>query len=155
MDAAGTGRLEISALLHDVGKMSISDAILNKRGNLTAEEWETIKTHPKLGADIARRIPQLSGCVDGILHHHEWWDGTGYPDGLKGEEITLDARILAIADAFAAMISERSYTETLTRERALEEIKRCAGKQFDPHLVEKFVNIHEVPAAGARKKARR
>ena len=148
-------RLEVCALLHDIGKISISDTILNKPGKLTSEEWETVKTHPQMGASIASRTPQLSLCADGILHHHEWYDGSGYPDGLKGDKIPLEARILAISDAFAAMTSERPYSETFTHEQAMVELKRHAGKQFDPDLVEHFVSIYERSINGTRKKARR
>ena len=119
------------------------------------EEWKIVKTHPQLGATIASRIPQLAFCVEGILHHHEWYDGSGYPDGLKGDDIPQEARILAITDAFAAMTSERSYSETLTHKQAMEELKRCAGTQFDPYLVEQFISIYEQNINGARKKARR
>ena len=133
-------QLETCALLHDIGKIGISDKILNKRGKLTTEEWEAIKTHPQVGANIANNAHQLVPCVAGILHHHERYDGSGYPKGLKGEEIPLEARILAIADAFAAMTSERNYSDTLPLEEALKEIKQGAGKQFDPHLVEVFLS---------------
>lgn len=155
LDTNEMSKLEACALLHDVGKISISDDILNKTGKLTADEWKIVKTHPQLGASIASRIPQLSSCVEGILHHHEWYDGSGYPDGMKGDDIPLEARILAIADAFAAMTSERSYSETLTHAQAIEELKRYAGKQFDPHLVEQFIADFEKSINGVKKKARR
>ncbi len=155
MDTAEMARLEASALLHDIGKIAISDTILNKPGKLNAKEWEIVKTHPQLGATIASRIPQLSLCAEGILHHHEWFDGSGYPDGLKGEDIPLEARILAIADAVAAMTSERPYSETLSHEQAIEELNRYNGKQFDPYLVQQFISTYERNMNGARKKARR
>ena len=138
-------RLETCALLHDIGKIGISGDILNKSGKLTAEEWEVVKTHPQLGAAIASRTRQLVPCLAGILYHHERYDGGGYPSGLKGEDIPLEARILAIADAFAAMTIERPFRDALSQESALEEIKRGAGKQFDPRLVEVFLAI--VPTA--------
>jgi diguanylate cyclase (GGDEF)-like protein/putative nucleotidyltransferase with HDIG domain len=134
-------KLETCALLHDIGKMGISLEILNKPGKLTEEEWQIVKTHPKRGAEIVRNIPHLKSCIEVILHHHEWYDGNGYPDKLKGEKIPYEARVLAITDAFASMTSERSYSETMTHENALEEIKKCAGTQFDPSLVEQFVAI--------------
>lgn len=155
LDKDQTAKIENCALLHDAGKISISSEILNKPGELTQEEWQTIKTHPQLGVDIIRNIPQLAPCVEAILHHHERYDGTGYPDGLKGDAIPLGARILAIADAFTTMTSERSYSETRTHESALEEIKKCAGTQFDPYLVEQFVAIFEKHPNNTRKKARR
>ena len=132
LDTAEMSRLEACALMHDIGKIGISDLVINKPSELTAEEWELVKTHPKLGADIAGRIPQLASCVNGILHHHERYDGTGYPDGLKGDEIPLEARILAIADSYVAMTSERSYSGTLNHERAIEELKKCAGNTVRP-----------------------
>jgi diguanylate cyclase (GGDEF)-like protein len=134
-------KLSTCALLHDVGKIGISDEILNKESELTAEEWETIKLHPQLGATIAGHARQLAPCIPGILHHHERYDGTGYPKGLKGEEIPLEARILAIADAFAAMTSERPFSPALSHEEALAEMRRGAGTQFDPQLVEVFLSL--------------
>nr|MQY81101.1 diguanylate cyclase [Dehalococcoidia bacterium] len=131
-------KLETSALLHDIGKISISEKILNKRTPLTDDEWEVIKTHPQVGVNIASRVPELASCLPGILHHHERYDGTGYPIGLNGEEIPLEARILAIADAFTAMTTVRSYSDALPLEEALEELKRGAGTQFDPKLVAIF-----------------
>jgi len=141
LEPADIARLSISALLHDIGKIGISDEILNKDSKLNAEEWEVIKSHPQLGADIVSHVPQLASCMQGILYHHEHYDGNGYPLGLKGEAIPLDARILGIVDAFAAMTSARPYRDALSHEEALEELKRGAGKQFDPHLVEVFISV--------------
>jgi len=155
LEPAELSKLEICALLHDIGKVTISDTIVNKEGELTEEEWESVKSHSQMGAALAKRVPQLAACADGILHHHEWYDGSGYPDGLKGDNIPLEARILAIADAFTAMTSETSYSETLTHEQALEELKRRAGTQFDPELVEHFVSIFKGNLVRTRKKARR
>jgi len=137
------GRLKACALLHDIGKISVSGEILSKWDKLTAEEWEEIKVHPQVGATIVSHARQLAPCIAGIMHHHERYDGGGYPKGLKGEDIPLEARILAIADAFAAMTSKRTYAKTLPSEEALEEMKRGAGKQFDPKLVEVFLSIVE------------
>lgn len=134
-------RLETCAMLHDIGKIGISNEILNKPSELNTDEWEVIKTHPQLGATIASRCHQLTPCITGILHHHENYDGTGYPKKLKGEEIPLEARILAITDAYAAMIMQRPYSNALSHESALEEIKLGAGKQFDPNLVDVFFSI--------------
>ena len=150
-----TLKIETCAWLHDIGKIAVSGDILNKSAELTEKEWQIIKTHPNLGADIIRQIPQLSYCVDPVLHHHEKYDGTGYPDGLKGEVIPLISRILAIANEFAVMTSEKSYYESKTHEAALEEIKRCSGTYFDPYLVEQFAAIFETQANVNRKKARR
>ncbi|MBI4303377.1 MAG: diguanylate cyclase [Chloroflexi bacterium] len=134
-------RLSTCALLHDVGKIGISDEILNKTDKLTQDDWEAIKTHPQLGATIASHTRHLAPCIPGILYHHERYDGSGYPKGLKGGEIPLEARILAIADSFAAMTSERAYSTTMSFEDAVEEIKSGAGTQFDPGLVEIFLSI--------------
>jgi diguanylate cyclase (GGDEF)-like protein/putative nucleotidyltransferase with HDIG domain len=144
-------RLTTCALLHDIGKIGISDEILNKPGKLTDEEWEAIKNHPQLGATIVGRVRELAPCVPGIRHHHEKYDGSGYPKGLKGKDIPLEARILAIADAFAAMTSERRYSDTLSYEQALEEIKRGAGTQFDSDLVEVFLRLVKITTPRYRK----
>jgi len=133
--------LETCALLHDIGKIGISDEILNKPGELTAKEWEIVKTHPHLGATIASRVSKLAPCIPVILYHHERWDGSGYPSGLKGEDIPLKARLLSVVDAFVAMTSERPYSDALSQDRALQELKRCAGTQFDPLLVEVFSSV--------------
>jgi diguanylate cyclase (GGDEF)-like protein len=138
-----TSKIETCALIHDIGKIGISSEILNKSTELTEEEWQILKTHPRLGAEIIRGIPQLVYCVEPVLHHHENYNGTGYPDGLKGEDIPLISRILAIANEFAMLTSEKSYVESKTHEKALEEIKRRSGIDFDPYLVEQFVSILE------------
>jgi len=132
-------RLGTCALLHDIGKIGISDEILNKASKLNSEEWESVKSHPQLGADIVSNVPELASCLAGILYHHEHYDGRGYPAGLKGEDIPLDARILAVVDAFAAMTSARPYRAAFSIEEAVEELKRGAGKQFDPNLVKAFL----------------
>ncbi|MGL5675101.1 MAG: HD domain-containing phosphohydrolase, partial [Cellulosilyticaceae bacterium] len=132
--------LEFAAILHDVGKIGISDAILNKADHLTDEEYELIKTHPVLGAAILQEITTLKrNIVEGAKYHHERYDGTGYCEGLKGEEIPLFARIIAIADAYDAMVGERIYREGYSVERAIRELKIGAQKQFDPKLVEVFI----------------
>lgn len=131
-------RLEYSAWLHDVGKLAIPDHILQKRGPLTTSEWNYIKRHPETGANILRQIKLLGKDVDVILHHHERWDGEGYPSMLKGTEIPVGARLIAIADSYEAMTSARPYRPQLNQEQALTELKRCAGTQFDPGLVDIF-----------------
>ena len=141
LDPLEINRLGTCALLHDIGKIGIGDETLNKKDPLTDEEWKMIKSHPTLGAAIASHSGQLSQCIQGILHHHERYNGEGYPDGLKGEEIPLESRILAIVDSFAAMTSVRSYSTALTYEAAVEELKSGAGKQFDPNLMQVFLNI--------------
>jgi diguanylate cyclase (GGDEF)-like protein len=141
LEPADIARLSVCALLHDIGKLGVSDEILNKASKLNAEEWEMIKSHPQMGADIVGHIPQLSACMPGILYHHENYDGTGYLLGLKANAIPLDARILRVVDAFAAMTSARPYRDALSQEEALEELKAGAGKQFDPALVETFISV--------------
>lgn len=142
-------RISTSALLHDIGKIGIPDRILNKEGGLDADEWEAIKSHPRLGANIVGNVPDLAPCVGSILYHHERWDGTGYPDGLRGKSIPLGARILSVADAFAAMASARPYRDSLSDREALKRLRHGAGTQFDPELVAVFVG--EVEAGLPRK----
>lgn len=133
--------LALLANLHDIGKVVIDDRILKKPGSLTAEEWEEMKKHPQIGYRIALASPELVGIANHILSHHERWDGTGYPKGLKGKQIPLLARIIAIADAFDAMTQERPYRRALPEEMALEEIRQGAGSQFDPELAQCFLEI--------------
>jgi diguanylate cyclase (GGDEF)-like protein/putative nucleotidyltransferase with HDIG domain len=127
--------LERGAMLHDVGKIGISDAILRKKGALTPEEYLIIKLHPKIGAEIIRSIHFLKDVVPIVLHHHEKWDGTGYPSGLKGNEIPLTARIVAICDAYQALISDRPYRKAYSRKEALGILMKEAGVRFDKDLV--------------------
>jgi diguanylate cyclase (GGDEF)-like protein len=136
-------KVSTAALLHDIGIIGIPDRVLNKKGELSGGDWEAIKAHPRLGATIVGNIPTLVPCVSSILHHHERWGGGGYPEGLKGEEIPVEARILAIADSFAAMTSARPYRPALSHEEILKELKQGAGTQFDPKLVEVFIGIIE------------
>lgn len=128
--------LETAALLHDIGKLGIPDTILNKKRKLSEEEWTLIKRHPAMGADIVTSIGHLSSIADDIRYHHERWDGKGYPLGLEGEKIPIRARILALADAFDAMISPRVYRQALGLPQALEEVKKNSGTHFDPKVVE-------------------
>ncbi len=135
--------IRAASLLHDIGKVGIPDSILSKEGPLTDEEWEPVKIHPKLGVEILRHIIDLVNCLPSILHHHEHYNGRGYPSGLKGDSIPLEGRILAIADAYDAMTSPRPYRKQLPAQSALEELRRCAGTQFDPKLVELFCTLIE------------
>ncbi|WDU82776.1 HD-GYP domain-containing protein [Caloramator sp. Dgby_cultured_2] len=129
--------------MHDLGKVAISDDILNKREPLTDEEWEILKSHPEKGYRIAVSSPELAGIADLILKHHERWDGKGYPLGLKGEEIPVECRILAVVDAYDAMTNSRPYNIVKTHEEAIEEIKRCSGTQFDPKIANVFLEVFE------------
>src|SRR5262249_8520884 len=129
------------ALLHDIGKIGMMDKILNKPANLTPEEREAIKAHPVIGAQILAPVATFSKHVGGIKHHHEMYDGTGYPDRLKGKDIPLSARIVCLADAFDAMTSTRPYRVGLPLEFAMQEMKRMAGRQFCPECVEAFIRV--------------
>lgn len=135
-------RIRTAALLHDIGKIGIADNILNKPGYLTPEDFEPIKAHPDKGVSILKNVDSLKDCLPAVRHHHERYDGTGYPAGLKGDDIPLDARILAVADTYDAMTSRRPYRQLqASKEQAIEELQRCAGTQFDPKIVHVFVNI--------------
>src|SRR3954452_14671414 len=128
-----------ASLLHDVGKIGISERILLKPGRLTAEERSVIELHPQIGYRLIEKVPALKSMTGGILHHHERWDGGGYPSGLQGEEIPLEARVICVADCFSAMTSDRPYRRGMTVADACEELERCAGTQFDPKVVRLFV----------------
>ncbi len=141
LSQAELNRLAVLVLLHDIGKVKIFEDILTKKGLLDNEEWETIKMHPEAGCRIARATEEFAHVADDILSHHERWDGSGYPRGLKGEEIPLLARIMAIADAYEVMTSGRPYRRALPPTAAVGELKRCAGTQFDPKLVDVFVSL--------------
>lgn len=133
--------LELLSMLHDIGKIGVSDRILNKPGKLDEEEWSIMKKHPEIGYRIAKSSFELEPIAEYILTHHERWDGKGYPNGIKGEEIPLLARILAIADAYDAMTEDRVYRAALPKTEALQEIEQNAGLQFDPDIARTFINI--------------
>jgi putative nucleotidyltransferase with HDIG domain len=127
--------------LHDIGKLEVDRAILDKPGALDPDEIEEIRTHPERGARMIRRVRSLRPSLNCVLHHHERWDGSGYPHGLGGDAIPLEARILAVADAYDAMTSQRPYRDPSTREEALAEVERCAGSQFDPQIARVFLTL--------------
>lgn len=131
--------LNLLAALHDIGKIAIPSSILDKAGKLTPEEWEYMKKHPEIGYRIALSTPELVPISEAILAHHEAWNGSGYPLGLRGNKIPLPARILAVCDTYDVMVSGRPYRGAVSQQEALEEIKRCAGMQFDPEIVGLFV----------------
>jgi putative nucleotidyltransferase with HDIG domain len=136
-------RLEILRLggtLHDVGKIAVSVGVLRKAGPLTREELDQIRRHPVTGARLVESFEDFEAALPYVLHHHERWDGGGYPHGLRGGEIPLEARLLCVADAFDAMTSLRAYRPPLSVEQALRELERCAGTQFDPELATTFVD---------------
>ena len=130
--------IELAALFHDIGKIVLPGALLQKATCLTQEEFETIKKHPLYSALILNKLGMPDNLVEVVYHHHECWDGRGYPGRLRGEAIPLGARLIAIADAFEAMTAHRVYQTRRTPVQALEELRRCAGSQFDPVLVERF-----------------
>jgi two-component system, cell cycle response regulator len=127
--------------LHDVGKVAIPDAVLQQPGPLSDEEWVLMRTHPAVGSDVVNRIPSLRVVAPSIRGHHERWDGNGYPDKLAGKDIPLGARIVAAADAYGAMTTDRPYRKACSPEQALSELKRCAGTQFDPEIIEALEKV--------------
>lgn len=133
--------IEIAGLLHDIGKIAMPKSILCKNGKLTDDEFLVMKSHPVRGEKIVINIKKLQKISEWVKAHHEKWDGNGYPDGLKGEEIPLPGRIIALADTYDAMTSTRPYRVALSHETAISEIKRCSGTQFDPKLAEMFIRV--------------
>lgn len=136
-------QLRIAAILHDVGKIHIQQSILIKAGPLDPAEWDEIKQHPVTGAEMIKGIPFLLSALPVVRHHHERWDGSGYPDGLAGEAIPLAARIVSIADGFDAMTTDRPYRPARTFQGAYQEVLRCAGSQYDPAVVAAFKTLCE------------
>jgi putative two-component system response regulator len=134
-----------AAVLHDVGKLAIPDAILNKPGPLTEEEWQVMKTHPQKGVAILQPLCHIAIIHDGVRHHHEWFNGQGYPDGLAGNAIPPAGRMLAVADAYDAMTHERPYRACFTNHQAVACLRRGAGTQFDPLFVEVFLDVLAQP----------
>jgi HD-GYP domain-containing protein (c-di-GMP phosphodiesterase class II) len=139
--------LSLLAILHDIGKVAINQNILQKPSSLTPEEWDEMKRHPEIGYRIAQTTPELAVVADFILSHHERWDGKGYPRGIKGVEIPLVCRILAVADSYDAMTNDRIYRKAMSHEKAVEELKSNAGTQFDPSVVDLFIDIIHSPPA--------
>ena len=144
--ALGVGDRRIRAIqaggpLHDIGKLEVDRAILEKPGALEPEELDEIRAHPELGARMLQGVRSMRAALDCVLHHHERWDGTGYPYGLGGHEIPLEARILAVADAYDAMTSDRPYRKARSHDEALAEVERCSGTQFDPQVAETLLRL--------------
>lgn len=137
-------RLSLLCLLHDIGKIGIPDHILCNPGPLSDVQWDVMKKHSEIGYRIVSKIPELYAVAEEILHHHERWDGTGYPSGLKEEEIPLNCRILAVVDAYDAMTNDRVYRKAISKEQAFDELKKNAGTQFDPRVVELFIENFRV-----------
>ena len=139
--------LELASLLHDVGKIAVPETILNKRAALTPEEYASVKEHPVRGESILRPVAELRQIATIVRHHHERYDGTGYPDGLKSQEIPVGARIMAVADAYDSIVSERPYRKGASHKYAVKEIIRCSGTHFDPEVVEHFLEVSSTIAA--------
>ena len=150
-DEERLAQLQVGGPLHDLGKLAISDDVLSKPGRLDENELALIREHPKLGARILFRISSFRKALPYVLYHHERWDGLGYPTGRSGEQIPVEARVLAVADAFDAMTSDRPYRRALGHEEALAELARCAGTQFDPEIVRVFLEVvgESAPLASA------
>lgn len=132
-------------LLHDIGKIGVSDGVLNKPGALLPEEWDLMRSHVRIGRDLLAHVPALDGVADVVLHHHERYDGGGYPDGLRAEQISLTARIVCVVDAYCAMTAKRSYKESFTQEEAREELIRCKATHFDPQVVDALLAVLDDP----------
>lgn len=139
--AARIAALRFGAPLHDIGKVSVPMHVLRKAGPLTLDELAEIRTHPRAGAQLVLPLRAARAALPYVLFHHEWWNGGGYPAGLRGRAIPAEARLLAVADAFDAMTSPRPYRHALTADRALVEIDACAGTQFDPQIASLFCEI--------------
>ncbi len=133
--------LQYSGLLHDIGKIEMPKTILNKIGGLTPDEYDSIQMHPVFSANILEPLAEMSQLIEHVRHHHERFDGKGYPDGLAGEDISLGARILCVADSFDAMLSERPYSKSMAPEEAISELEKCSGTHFDPKIVNIFTGI--------------
>jgi len=143
-DSESVELIHIAGHLHDIGKIGVPDTVLAKEGPLTPEEFETIMKHPGIGFDILTKIESLSGFAVAVRHHHERWDGRGYPDGLAGEAIPMASRILAVADSWDAMTSARSYRVRLSFDEALEQIRLGIRSQFDPDVAAAFIELHTI-----------
>ena len=148
LDRAQIESLALGALLHDIGKIGVPDAILKKPSKLTAEERAIMNKHPEYSWSILRLFPGLEEASLFALHHHESYDGSGYPGGLKGDEIPLGSRIVSIVDAFDAMISNRCYRKGLAHEEAIRRLNAGSGTQFDPHVLQCFLEIAQAEVAG-------
>ena len=151
IDARTLERLRIGALLHDIGKIGVPESILLKAGKLTDEEFDIIKKHPAAGETILKPIGFLADILPIVRHHHERYDGRGYPDGLAGEDFPLLARIVQVADTFDAMTSNRPYRDSLAEKTVIKEFKKCSASQFDPAIVEAFLEIINDLPEGASK----
>jgi HD-GYP domain-containing protein (c-di-GMP phosphodiesterase class II) len=139
--AARVAAIRAGAPVHDIGKLALDPEILCKPAALAPDELAAIRRHPELGVRMLRGVAGAQDGLDCVLHHHERWDGTGYPHGLRGDEIPIEARIVAVADAYDAMTSDRPYRRALSHEEAVAEVERCAGTQFDPQVAAAFLSL--------------
>ncbi len=141
-----------AAALHDVGKLSVNQSLLRKMGDLTDEDIAELRQHATMALEIVESFDWLRGCAPMIRHHHEWWNGTGYPDGLAGDAIPLGARVIAVAETFDVLAHEGGYRQSISEPEALQEIQRAAGTQFDPDVVRSFLLIQPLiqPLMGTR-----
>lgn len=147
---AQLNHLKYGSILHDIGKIHIMESVLAKPGPLNESEWDVMKNHPVVGMEMVKNIPFLAPAIPVILHHHERWDGHGYPYRLAGEQIPKAARIVAVADSLDAMVSSRNYRDSLTPDQAYKEILRCNGRQYDPDVVKSFQSVWEEIKANLR-----
>jgi HD-GYP domain-containing protein (c-di-GMP phosphodiesterase class II) len=134
-------KIGAAARVHDLGKVAIPDSILRKSDGLTADEWKIVKRHPLVSADLLKGLEIYDGSIEVIKHHHEHWDGSGYPEGLQGEQIPLGARILAVADVYEALTTDRPYRQAYPKEEALQIIKKMSGRELDPQVVETLLKV--------------
>jgi HD-GYP domain-containing protein (c-di-GMP phosphodiesterase class II) len=146
LSPAACERIGLAGLLHDVGKLGLERSILHKTTPLSEDEWRQVRQHPGLSAHILDGVEHFAAFLPGVRHHHERYDGGGYPDGLSGADIPLDARVLAVADSYDAMTSDRSYRGALPHSEAMRRLKACAGSQFDPACVAAFAHLTLEPA---------
>jgi putative nucleotidyltransferase with HDIG domain len=149
LDPKALKRLELGALFHDIGKIGVPEAILSKPGPLSDEEWKVVRLHPELGARILAPIERLEQVCEIVRHCHESWDGSGYPNGLAGEEIPIESRVILVCDAYHAMTTDRPYRKRLSVEEACRRLREAAGTQFDPKVVEVFLAL-DAPALAGR-----
>ncbi|MGD9117325.1 MAG: response regulator [Dehalococcoidia bacterium] len=144
LDKENIEKIRLASLVHDIGKIGVREVVLNKPGSLSDEEYEHVRLHSVTGERILKPIVDDGDILKAVRHHHERYDGTGYPDGLKGEQIPQLARIIAVADTFDAMTSERPYRKALTKEAACAEVERCRGTQFDPEAADAFLEVWRI-----------
>jgi two-component system cell cycle response regulator len=149
LDEDEVDQVRHAAVLHDIGKLAIPESILNKPGPLTADEWDFVRRHTVIGERVLSLVPALRRAAALVRSSHESWDGSGYPDGLAGDQIPVGARIVAVADAFSAMTEDRPHAAARSVEDALAELLACSGTQFDPDVVAAFVSVERGVLAGA------